>query len=201
MYLLPLLVLIPLTTALAAPPQASSATPGTLPILHRSLGLTEYPTCELALSAAVLAALDHDVDPFGPMPTDYTSSNDFTITFLAGSNFSFWLSAQPGDTSVHNRRVDIPEGSGVDIVLWEGKTCGQGHGTLHTNIEPDGWYYSLGENYALELRGSGIMPGRGKLELYAPTYGSDLKSFVWGSTPGCSTNLPAYGCVHFETVR
>ncbi|KAF8250364.1 hypothetical protein K440DRAFT_673980 [Wilcoxina mikolae CBS 423.85] len=155
-----------------------------------------HTICPDYIAIAHQKALDHGVDPMGPMPNDYIEDNGQFISYDGDSQFALWASAQR--KPLLKRDVnDLPRGP-VDLVYWTGTTCGIGKAKYFYNLHFMGWYGSDQESQSMEIKGGPIDPDVVRLWLRGPTCDDDLKEYVYGYNSGCVNDLPSFTCVNYR---
>ncbi|KAF8246635.1 hypothetical protein K440DRAFT_683807 [Wilcoxina mikolae CBS 423.85] len=196
---------------------ASAASVGALPSANSSpLKLPSYTNPDVYdeyVAQACQKALEHGVDPDGPMPTDFIEDNGQTIRFEDGSNFSLWIVAQyysPGLKLRQKRGVPDrrPGGqTGTTIITYAGTNCdgvAEWHYTLAYDevsfAEKNGKPYQI--NHSLRMMGQYVdlddryeyISLRSWDMGNSQTYSTQIMELDGGGL-GCATKLPGFTCV------
>ncbi|KAF8244410.1 hypothetical protein K440DRAFT_663497 [Wilcoxina mikolae CBS 423.85] len=146
------------------------------------------------------------IDPFGEMPTDYTSDNGKVIHFKKESLFAIWMAAQSaiGHAGLHKRQDKT---NWINIITWTNPNHCNGDGHWYYGLQYGENHYSTTaehNNYSLQITHGHVDPNVATIQLRKwkggkSTECDDLFFDVSGKI-GCATQLLPYNCVVLDKV-
>ena len=163
------------------------------------------PTTPPNVPPSIATALAAGVDPYGPIPDDYTSYVNGTYHFEAHTATSLWVRAQgdlPPPSEVQPQRRGL---AGIGLGGFEDEACALGGGWTDDIVMGDQYMSNDHQQYhSYVIRTRDMAPGEQLDFSYKATdaHGNinDCATFAFlvrGQKKGCHKAEKAFTCMHF----